>query len=114
MSDDFISMDVTDYKQRFKDQGEGHLLLDVRTVEEYEEVRIPGAINIPLDELSDRVAEIPADQPIVLVCRSGMRSIMGAQVLRYSGLKDATLYNLEGGTKAWVSKGWQTERGEGG
>jgi rhodanese-related sulfurtransferase len=108
----YLSLEVDDYKQQFKDAGAGHLLLDVRTLEEYEEVRIPGAVNIPLDELSDRVAEVPTDQPIVLVCRSGMRSIMGAQVLRYAGLNAVTLYNLEGGTKAWVSKGWQTESGE--
>jgi rhodanese-related sulfurtransferase len=108
----FIPLDVTEYKTRFKDQGESHLLLDVRTLEEYEEVRIPDAINIPLDELEDRVAEVPVDKPIVLVCRSGMRSMMGAEVLRHLGLRDATLYNLDGGTKAWVSKGWQTDSGE--
>jgi rhodanese-related sulfurtransferase len=108
---DYISIDVSDYRARFKDQGEGHLLLDVRTVEEYEEVRIPGALNIPLDELSDRIGEVPSDQPIVMVCRSGVRSIMGAQILRYYGIRDVTIYNLEGGTKAWVSKGWQTETG---
>lgn len=111
-NDLFIPLDVNEYKARFKEQGEAHLLLDVRTLEEYEEVRIPGAINIPLDELEDRMAEVPVDEPIVLVCRSGMRSMMGAEVLRHFGLRDVTLYNLEGGTKAWVSKGWQTERGE--
>lgn len=108
----YIPLDVTTYKARFKDGGEGHLLLDVRTVEEFEEVRIPGAVNIPLDELSDRAAEVPVDQPIVLVCRSGVRSIMGAQLLRFAGLQAVQLFNLEGGTQVWVRHGWGTESGE--
>lgn len=100
----FENLSVEAYKQQFKDNNTPHLLLDVRTIEEFEEARIPNAINIPLDELDTHIAhitELAGDMPIVLVCRTGMRSMMGAEVLRYYGMSH-TLYNLDGGTMEWA------------
>jgi rhodanese-related sulfurtransferase len=108
---EYIPLEVEDYKAQFKDENKDHVLLDVRTVEEFEQARIPGAVNIPLDQLKDRTAEVPADKPIVVVCRTGVRSIMGAQVLRYAGFKIPEIYNLEGGTVAWVRHGWGIDSG---
>jgi rhodanese-related sulfurtransferase len=102
----YIPLDVDAYKQQFKDSGVLHLLLDVRTPEEFEQARIPGTVLVPLDELSERVgevAEMAGELPIVVVCRTGIRSIMGAQILRYGGIKQ-DLYNLEGGTQSWAMK----------
>ncbi|MCU0498290.1 MAG: rhodanese-like domain-containing protein [Anaerolineae bacterium] len=107
----YIPLEVDDYHQQFTQENAPHFLLDVRTVEEFVEARIPGAINIPLDELPDRLIEVPTDHAIVVVCRSGVRSIMGAQVLRAGGLQTVMIYNLEGGTKAWVNKGWPYDSG---
>ena len=110
----YEDLSVEDYKARFKDGEEAHLLLDVRTVKEFEEARIADALNIPLDELQERTAEVTdaaGDNPIVLVCRSGVRSIMGAQMLRYAGLKDLHLYNLDSGVMGWAQNGYPLERG---
>ncbi|GAB4522769.1 MAG: hypothetical protein OHK0046_35780 [Anaerolineae bacterium] len=96
---------VEAYKARFKDLNENHLLLDVRTPEEFDEFRIPGAVNIPLDELMDRADEVQAlagENPIVVVCKSGVRSIMGAQTLGAVGLADHVIYNLDTGTLGWA------------
>ena len=100
----FQNLSLDEFKMQFQDNNTPHLLLDVRTVEEFIEARIPGAINIPLDELDNQIAQISqlaGDNPIVLVCRSGMRSMMGAEVLHFAGLKH-TLYNLDGGTMEWA------------
>lgn len=105
---------VDEFKSQFKDHNTPHLLLDVRTVEEFEEARIPGAVNIPLDELDTQIAhiqELAGDNPIILVCRSGMRSMMGAEVLRYGGLQH-TLYNLEGGTMDWAMSRFPLDSGK--
>lgn len=110
----FESLSVDEFKTQFKDRNTPHLLLDVRTIEEFEEARIPGAVNIPLDELDlhiQRVAELAGDNPIVLVCRTGMRSMMGAEILRYAGMKH-TLYNLDGGTMDWAMSRLPLERGK--
>ena len=115
MSDSiYKEINPEDYKDRFADGGEDHLLLDVRTVEEYEEIRIPGAVNIPLDEVTtrlDEITEAAGDKPIVLVCRSGGRSAMAAQALRGSGVTDIELYNLETGTMGWAKQKFPTEEG---
>jgi rhodanese-related sulfurtransferase len=110
----FENLSVDEFKAQFKEANTPHLLLDVRTGEEFEEGRIPGAINIPLDDLDNQISHITAlagDMPIVLVCRSGMRSMMGAETLRYAGVKH-TLYNLEGGTLAWANKRLPLDSGQ--
>lgn len=110
----FQNLSVDEFKSHFKDANIPHLLLDVRTVEEFEEARIPGAINIPLDELDlniQRILELAGDNPIVLVCRTGMRSMMGAEILRYAGVRH-TLYNLDGGTMDWAMSRLPLERGK--
>lgn len=112
----YENINTEDYKTRFFD-GESHLLLDVRTVEEFEQARIPGSVNIPLDELSTRVSEIQSaagDQPIVVVCRTGVRSIMGAQILRTSGITNEGLYNLTRGVVGWAMNRWPLDAGPNG
>ncbi len=64
-------------------------LIDVRTPEEFQMSHAQGAINIPLDTIPYRVAEIAAlPAPRVLYCRSGNRSGMAVQILRQAGVSD--------------------------
>lgn len=97
----YDSLEVDEYKAQYQDTQTPHLLLDVRTPEEYSEGRIAGAVLIPLDELPERTAEVPRDLPVVVVCRSGMRSLMAIYELRRVGFTN-TLINLEGGTSEWA------------
>ncbi|MCU0475163.1 MAG: rhodanese-like domain-containing protein [Anaerolineae bacterium] len=99
------------YKSTFFDASAPHALIDVRQPDEYAEARIPGAVLIPLGELEARIAEVPTDLPVVLVCRSGGRSAMAAELLR-SKQFSGTLYNLEGGTMGWVRAGNAYDSGE--
>ena len=52
------------------------MLIDTRTPEEFSFGTIPGAVNIPLDEMRDRLSEIPADKPVVLFCAVGLRGYL--------------------------------------
>ena len=64
----------------------GALLLDVRTPEEFAQGHIPGALNIPVDQLRARLDEVGAkDRTIVLYCRSGRRSATAASMLQTAG-----------------------------
>lgn len=65
--------------------AKGATLVDVRTVEEFAELHIPGAVNIPLDELFDRKSAIPKDRPVVVYCAVGSRASVAAAVLAKSG-----------------------------
>jgi rhodanese-related sulfurtransferase len=63
----------------------GAQLIDVRADHEWEAGRIPGATHLPLDDLSERTAEIDRDRPVVLYCRGGNRSAMAAAALAEAG-----------------------------
>ena len=80
-------------------QNAGAVVVDVRTPGEFAAGAIPGAINIPVDELRDRLDEIPdGDAPLVLHCGVGIRSHAALAALRSSG---RTLLNLDGGYTTW-------------
>ncbi len=80
----------------------GAVVLDVRTPEEWAGGRVPGAVHIPLDELSARWEELPGDQRIYVVCAAGGRSLRAATALAGAGV-DAV--SVAGGTKQWAEEG---------
>lgn len=74
-------------------------LIDVRTADECGLRTIPGAINIPLDELRSRLSEISHDKPIVVTCAVGLRGYLAYRILVQNGFKNVK--NLSGGFKTW-------------
>ena len=76
-----------------------YILLDVRTPAEISERSIAGSLNVPLQELEQRLSEIPRDKKLLVICRSGNRSRQAIQILSKHGYKE--LYNVEGGITAW-------------
>jgi rhodanese-related sulfurtransferase len=86
---------------------EGAFLLDVRTQEEWDELHAPQATLIPLDQLPARVNEVPADQDVVVICRSGNRSQTGRDILLDAGFENVT--STDGGMNAWAAAGYPTE-----
>ena len=98
-------IDVDELARR---EGDGSFILDVRQPDEYAEARIPGAVLIPLDQLSARQEELPKDRPLLVVCGSGPRSARAVEALLAAGY-DAT--NVVGGTRAWVEGGFPVEAG---
>lgn len=92
--------------RKFFDENPDLLLIDVRQPEEYRQGHIPGAILMPLPDLPDRLMDIPIDRPIVTYCRTGRRSLAGAQLI--ADEKDVEVYSIDGGIMAWnghVAKG---------
>lgn len=82
-------------------------LVDVRTPEEFASGHVPGAVNIPLDQLGARIGEVDAPgAEVYLVCRSGGRSAKAADLLLAQGY--ATV-NVQGGTEAWKAAGYPVE-----
>lgn len=80
-------------------EKEDKFYLDVRTLEEFELGSIPGAVNIPLDELRQRINEIPNNKIIYVFCAVGLRGYLASRVLMQSGFKDVR--NLSGGLKTY-------------
>jgi rhodanese-related sulfurtransferase len=83
---------------------EGVFFLDVRTQEEWDEFHAPNSTLIPLDQLESRLGELPDDEQIVVVCRSGNRSQVGRDTLMNNGFDQVT--SMDGGLNAWRSAGY--------
>jgi adenylyltransferase/sulfurtransferase len=84
------------------DGGEKFLLVDVREPAEWEIVRIPGAVLIPKGDLPARLSELPQDKPVVLYCKTGVRSAESLAVLKSAGF--STAKHVQGGVTAWAQQ----------
>ncbi len=99
----YKSVNVPTYRDEYYDNAQQHTLIDVRSKMEFNGGHIPGAINIPMDQISHRANEIPTGQPVVFVCASGNRSRSVVEALLKADFKE--VYNLEGGTLNWMMLG---------
>ncbi len=85
------------------------MLLDVRTAEEYAEGHIRGAKLIPVQELEQRISEVPKDRQVYVYCRSGGRSSRASKILADAGY--ARIENVQGGFMAWKEAGYPVQTG---
>jgi len=97
--------------RRRLDAGGELQVLDVRAAADYEEGHIPGARNLPLEELPQRLAELDAftERPLALVCRTDKRSLKAARLLAAQGFAD--VHVVAGGMTAWTGAGLPVTRG---
>jgi molybdopterin/thiamine biosynthesis adenylyltransferase/rhodanese-related sulfurtransferase len=99
--DGLATISVHELKRKMEGNG-AFKIVDVREAFEYEIARIEGSKLIQLGELPSRFGELPADEEIILVCKSGTRSAHAAELLRTAGFTRA--YSLEGGIDAWADE----------
>jgi rhodanese-related sulfurtransferase len=90
-------------------QNKQVIVVDVRTLGEYQQVRLGDARLIPINQLARRLDEIPADRPVLLYCAVGYRSVEAANYLARQGF--STIYNMYGGISAWQVRGFPVLRG---
>jgi rhodanese-related sulfurtransferase len=91
-------------KQKF-DSNNSIYILDVRTIEEYSEISIKEAKNLPVDQLandSQKILPKNKDEVIYVICRSGQRSVMGSITLKNMGYKN--VYNVTEGMIGWSNR----------
>jgi rhodanese-related sulfurtransferase len=91
------------------DGGPAALLVDVRELPEFAEVRAEDVIFLPMSSLQGRLEELPRDRQLLFICRSGGRSGQVVAYLRANGRDDVA--NVAGGMLAWESAGLRVRRG---
>lgn len=98
-------IDVQELKKR-REENPNLCIIDVRELDEWHTLHIPGALHIPKDDLANSIKmTIPeTDQPIYLHCRAGVRSLYAAHCLLELGYQE--VYSVEGGIDAWHSQGY--------
>ncbi len=84
------------------------IIIDVREEAEFKDGHIPGAQLIPLGQLANRLGEVPRDETVVVVCRSGNRSAQAHRLLLDEGFTN--VHNMKGGMLDWVAAGYDTEK----
>ena len=100
------SVEITPAQAYVKFQ-QGAFFLDVRSQEEWDQFHIAGSILIPLDQLQNRLNELPKDQDIVVVCLSGHRSQSGVTILQQAEFPHISC--LSGGLQTWNAAGYPVE-----
>jgi phage shock protein E len=95
--------------QAYAKYQQGAFFLDVRSQDEYNQFHIKGSMLIPLDQLPNRLNELPKDKEVVVVCLSGHRSLSGTAILQQAGFKQ--VFCLSGGLQAWMDANYLIERG---
>jgi hydroxyacylglutathione hydrolase len=105
------SVESTEAERRVREAGEADrpVIVDVRERNEWDEVRIPGAVHVPLSSIADEYTRIPTGRPLILQCASGRRSLVAADFLRRNGYPDVT--NMSDGIVGWQKAGLSVERG---
>jgi len=109
-SDDTSLPSAINVDEAYQMYQDGVFFLDVRTPEEWNEFHAPNSTLIPLDQLQNRLDEVPNDQPIVVVCRSGNRSQQGRDILLEAGFSQVT--SMSGGLNEWVASGYPSTNNE--
>lgn len=84
------------------DASPAPVVLDVREPWELAIARLPGTLDIPMNEIPDRLGDIPRDRQLIVMCRSGARSLRVANYLLQNGFSSVT--NLTGGILAWSAE----------
>ena len=91
-------------------QGEG-VIVDVREVDELQQISIPNALHIPLGQLQSRQSEIPRDRDVFFLCHVGQRSAMATEYFQQLGFE--RVHNIQGGVIAWIKARLPAEWGSG-
>ncbi|MBC7983543.1 MAG: rhodanese-like domain-containing protein [Candidatus Obscuribacterales bacterium] len=107
---DIIDITADKLQSRIEKKDAAIVLLDVRTAEEFAQGHVPGAKNIPHDQLAERVSELLADKDkeVVLYCRSGRRAGIAAETLQAKGFEK--LLHLEGDMQKWSAENRPVEK----
>lgn len=103
------TIDVAEAERRLREDPASPLLVDVREANEFEDVRAPGAVLVPMSAFAARAGELPQDRPLMFVCHLGGRSAAAAGFLIRSGRTDVV--NVAGGMDAWERAGLPIRRG---
>jgi len=96
----FYEITADQLKERINDKSDNNfIIVDIRDDASFDEAHIPGAVNIPLNELGYRWFSLDKSKDIIVYCFTGVASEVACQILVNAGFKD--VYNMTGGIKAW-------------
>jgi rhodanese-related sulfurtransferase len=95
-------IDPDEVAEHLATDGEGLAVVDIRSKRAFDRGHIPGSVNIPFEQLPNRVEELADSDHVVTVCPHGKASVQAARLVgSYEGTADATVESMAGGLEAW-------------
>lgn len=107
----YYRVDSNEARSILESDTAGTVVVDVRREDEWITGHIAGARHIPIDDLADRIDEVPRDKRLLFICAMGVRSGLACEVAASMGYATENLYNIEDGTPAWIAAGHPTAYG---
>ena len=84
--------------------GGNAVVVDVRNPDEWVAGHVTGAIHIQVDEVMNRIDELPQDKELLFICAAGVRSALACEMAAAMGVPTERLYNIEEGTPTWIER----------
>ena len=107
----YYRVDSNEAEQILNSEPADTVVVDVRRDDEWVTGHVTGAIHIPIDDLADRIDEVPQDKKVLFICAAGVRSGLACEVASSMGYDTENLYNIEDGTPVWIADGHPTSHG---
>lgn len=99
----YYRVDSNEAHSMLEADPENTVVVDVRRDDEWVTGHATGAIHIPVDDLTDRIGEVPRDKNVLFICAAGVRSGLACEVAASMGFPAEKLYNIEDGTPYWIA-----------
>ena len=99
----YYRIDSNEASEMLDADPDNTVAIDVRRDDEWVTGHVTGAIHIPVDDLPDRMGDVPTDKKLLFICAAGVRSGLACEIASSMGYDSETLYNIEDGTPYWIS-----------
>lgn len=108
----YYRVDSDEAAQILEHEKDSAVLVDVRRDDEWVSGHAQGAIHIPIDDLLNRIDELPQGKKLLFICAAGVRSGLACEMASAMGFPLENLYNVEDGTPTWIEKNHPTSYGD--
>jgi rhodanese-related sulfurtransferase len=108
----YYRVDSNEARTMLEAEPDDTVVVDVRRDDEWVSGHVSGALHIPIDDLTDRIGEVPRNKKVLFICAAGVRSGLACEVAAAMGFEPEILYNIEDGTPHWIAGNHPTSYGD--
>jgi rhodanese-related sulfurtransferase len=108
----YYRVDSNEARRMLDSDPANTVVVDVRRDDEWVSGHVKGAAHIPIDDLTDRIGEVPHDKKVLFICAAGVRSGLACEIAAAMGYDTENLYNIEDGTPSWIEGNHPTSYGD--
>ena len=104
----FQRISIEEAKSMLEKSPDEIQVIDVRNEDEYKSGHVSGAVLLPVDQILDRIEEVPQNKSVFFICAAGVRSGLACEYVASMGYDQKLLFNIEEGTPSWIGANYPT------